>query len=89
MRIGEQARIIGKIKAAADNKTDPDLLCRVMGAHNAGKAVAIGDRNRLMAERGRSQHQLVRMRGAAQEREVARDLQLRVAQRRLTKRRHG
>jgi len=65
-RIGEQARAIAQIEAAPDDEADPDLFCRMMRAHNAGKAVAVGDRDRLMTERGRGQHQLVGMRGAMQ-----------------------
>ena len=77
--IGEEARAVAQIEAAADDEPDPDLFCRMMRAHDAGKAVAVGDRDRPMAERGRGQHQLVRMRGTAQKREIAGDLQLRVA----------
>ena len=73
--IGEQARAVAQVEAAADDEPDPDLFRRMMRAHDAGQAVAVGDRDRLMAERGRGQHQLVRMRGAAQEREIGGDLQ--------------
>ena len=38
-----------EIEAAADDEADSDLLCRVMSAHNAGEAVAVGDRDCRMA----------------------------------------
>ncbi len=87
--VGEQARAVAQIETAADDEADPDLFGRMMRAHDAGKAVAVGDRDRPMTERGRGQHQLVRMRGAAQKREIGGDLQLRVARGLLRKRRHG
>ena len=68
-----------EIEPAADDEADAGRLRRLMRAHDAGEAVAVGDRDRLVAERRRGRHQLVRMRGAAQEREIAGDLQLGVA----------
>ena len=76
--VGEQARTVGEIEAAADDKPDADHFRRMMRAHDAGKAVAVGDRDRLMAERRGGQHQLVGMRRAAQEREITGDLQFRI-----------
>ena len=71
---GEEARAVAQIEAAADHEADPDGLRCVVGAHDAGEAVPIGDRDRGVAERRRGHHQLVGMRGAAQEREIAGDL---------------
>src|SRR5262249_14928437 len=44
----------------------------------ASQAIAVGDRDRPMAECRRGQHQFVRMRSTAQKREIGGDLQLRV-----------
>src|SRR5215469_9789194 len=63
LRIGEEAGAVGEVEAATDDEADSDLLCRVMRADNAGKAVAVGDRNCLVSKCGGGQHQLVRMRG--------------------------
>ncbi len=57
----------------------PAALAACHGPHDAGDAVAVGDRDRGVAERRRGHHQLVGMRGAAQEREIAGDLQLGIA----------
>jgi hypothetical protein len=46
--------------------------------HDSSKRVAIGQRERGQAELGGAQHLLLRVRAAAQEREVAGDLQLSV-----------
>jgi len=91
---GEEAGAVGEVEPHADHQADADCLRRVMGAHDAGDAVAVGDRDRLVAERRRGHHQLVRMRCAAQKREIGGDLQLRVArpplrQNLFRKRRHG
>src|SRR5215472_19252600 len=75
---GEKARAVAQIEAAADDEAEPDLFCGVMGTYDAGEAVAVGDRDRLVTERGGGHHQLVRMRGTAQKREIGGDLQLRV-----------
>ena len=75
---GEKARAVAQIETAADDEPEPDLLCRVMGAHDTGKAVVVGDRDRRMTECRRGHHQLVRMRCTAQKREIGGDLQLRV-----------
>src|SRR5215469_9069406 len=49
-----------------------------MRADDASQAIAVGDRDRPMAECRRGQHQFVRMRSTAQKREIGGDLQLRV-----------
>jgi hypothetical protein len=46
---GEQA-IVGEIESAADNEPDPDLFRRMIREHDAGEAVAVGNRDHLMAE---------------------------------------
>src|SRR4029077_3785201 len=89
LRKGEGARAVAQIETAADDKAEPDLFCRMMRAHDAGEAVAVGDRDRCMTESSRGQHQLVRMRRTAQKREVGGDLQFRVARTAFRKRRHG
>ena len=76
LRIGEEARAIGEVEPDADDKADSGGLRRLMRAHQPGDAVAVGDRDRPVAKRRRGRHQFARMRGAAQEREIAGDLQL-------------
>src|SRR6516225_11282156 len=75
---GEKAGAVAQIEAAANDEAEPDLFCRVMGAHDTGKAVAVSDRDRRMTECRRGHHQLVRMRCTAQKREIGGDLKLRV-----------
>src|SRR5215472_8887277 len=41
------------IEPAADGEPDADYFCGMMRTHNAGKAVAIRDRDRLIPERRR------------------------------------
>ncbi len=79
LRVGEEAGAVGEIEPDADDEADIGNLCGVMGAHQAGDAVPIGDRDRLVAERRGGRDQFVGMRGAAQEREIAGDLQFGVA----------
>ena len=43
--IGQQAAPAAEIEAAANNKPDANLLRRLMGAHHAGEAVAVGERH--------------------------------------------
>jgi len=47
-----------------------------VGADDAGQGVAIGYRQRTQSQRGGGLHQFIRMRGAAEEAEVAHRLQL-------------
>ncbi len=72
----KQARAVAKIEPAADDETQPDLLRRLVRAHDAGEAVAVGDRDRAVAEGGGGHHQLGRMRRPAQKREIGGDLQI-------------
>ena len=76
MRKGEQADAVIEIEPAADDETDANLFCGLMRAHDPGNAVMVGNRDRPVPERRRSQYQLGRVRGAAQKREIGRDLQL-------------
>jgi hypothetical protein len=65
-----------EVEARADHEADADLPGGDVRPHDAGKRVAIGQRERGETELGGAQHQLLRVRSAAQEREVAGDLQL-------------
>jgi hypothetical protein len=65
-----------EVEAGADHEADADLLGGDVRPHHAGERIAIGQRERGEAELGGAQHQLFGMRAAAQEREVAGDLQL-------------
>jgi hypothetical protein len=65
-----------EVEARADHEANTDLPGGDVRPHDSGKRVAIGQRKRGQAELGGAQHQLLRVRSAAQEREVAGDLQL-------------
>jgi len=65
-----------QIQPRADDEAEAGLLRRHMRAHHSRQAAAVGEGDRSEAEPGRGLHQLVRVRGAAQEAEVAGDLQL-------------
>ncbi len=75
----KQAGAVAEIEAAGGDEADADHLGRLVGAHDAGKRIAVGDGEGPMAERGGGHRQLLGMRGAAQEGEIAGDLQLGVA----------
>ena len=51
-RIDEDGHAIGEIEAAADDQAHARGLGGLMGADDAGEAVAVGDRQRLDAEPG-------------------------------------
>ena len=68
-RISEQARRVGQVEPAADQRLQPRALARAVHPHDAGERVAVGDADRVHAELERRQHQLDRVRRAAQERE--------------------
>jgi len=84
--IGEQRIAVARLEAGADQQLD--LLvrrCRMLlvifldrriGPHHTGQRVAVGDADGGVAEVERLQHELARMRAAAQEAVVGRDLQL-------------
>ena len=71
LRVSEQARRIGQIEPAADQRLQPRLLRRAVHPHHPGQRVAVGDADRVHAELERRQHQLDRVRRAAQEGERA------------------
>src|SRR5271154_4988475 len=50
---GEGARVLAKIEAAADDEADADFFRRLMRAHDPGKSVVVGYRDRLVTERRR------------------------------------
>ena len=79
-RITEDAGSGAKIQSRADDKADAGLLGGVMGAHDAGKAVAVGNGEGRIAQRMRRHHQLVRMRAALKEAEIGGDLEFGVHQ---------
>ncbi len=78
-RVAQQLRPVLGHQPRADQQPEPRLLGGDVGAHHAGQRVAVGDAERRQAQRLGGQHQLVRVRGGAQEGEVAGDLQLGVA----------
>ena len=77
--VGGQAqnrRRVGEIEPRADHQPDARRLCFAMGAHHPGQRIAVGDRDRVMAERRRRPRHLLGMRGAMQEGEIGGDLKL-------------
>ena len=75
-RIGQHLETIDGDEPRADEKLYGSVLGFVIGAHHAGKAVAVGDADGGEAERiGRRDH-LARMRGAAQEGKIRGDGEL-------------
>ncbi len=75
-RIDEQAAPAAEVEPGADDEAHLRHLRRHMGAHHAGQAVAVGQRKAREAEGRGGDGQLLRMRGAAQEGEIAGRLQL-------------
>ena len=78
-RQAHEARAILQVEARADDELEPHLLGRDVRAHDARKRIAIGDGDRVEAQRLRLRDELLAVGGAAQEREVGRDLQLGIA----------
>jgi hypothetical protein len=72
----QHLRPIARHQAGADDEAQPRLLGRHVGAHHAGQRVAVGDADGGQPQRLGRQHQLVRVRGPAQEAVVGRDPQL-------------
>ena len=70
---GEEDQAVGgrQRDLGADDEAESAFLRRSMRAHHASERALVGDGERRVAERVRALHQLFRMRGAAQEREVA------------------
>ena len=75
----QQAGGIVKIEAHADQQPNPGLARRHVGPHHPGKGVAVGNGHRLMPQGRRLGHQLLRMRGPAEEGEIAGHLKFGVA----------
>ena len=71
-RMADRLEPVAGDQTRADHELDVNLLRRHMGAHDAGERVAVGDADRSEAEGRRLLHNLLGMRGAAQEREVRR-----------------
>jgi hypothetical protein len=75
-RIAQHLGTVLGHQARADQQLEARLLGSRVGAHHAGQGVAVGDAQRGQAQRLGGEHQLVRMRAAAQEAVVAGHLQL-------------
>ena len=75
----QQPGAVREVEPGADEQADAGRLGRLVRPDHAGQAVAVGDRGRAVAERSSGGNQLLRMRGAAEEAEVAGDLKLDVA----------
>ena len=71
---GAVAQLLGRRHAVL-----AQILERAIGAHDAGDRVAVGDAEAGLAEEQRRQHHVLRMGGAAQEREIGGRDQLGVA----------
>ena len=78
-RIDKNGHAIGKIEAAADDQTHTRCLGGFMGANDPGKAVAVGDRQRLDAEPGCLVKQLLARTRPAQKTKMRGALQLGIA----------
>ena len=79
--IDENRHAIGEIEAAADDQADARGLGGFMGADDAGKAVAVGDRQRLDAERAASSNSSSQELAPRKERKMRGALQLGIARR--------
>ena len=78
--IDEQARRVLQIEPGPDDEFDPaHFACGKVGAHHAGKRVAVGDGDGRKSKRARRRHQLLAMRAAAQEGEIGSDVELGIA----------
>ncbi len=73
-RQADQRGAVGEVEAGADEKPDAGGLRPQMPAHHAGQGVAVGNRDRRVAERGRLRGQFLGVGGAAQKAEIAGDL---------------
>ena len=81
-RISEQARRIGQVEPAADQRPQPRARAGAVHPHHAGQRVAVGDADRVMPSCKRRQHQLDRVRRSAQEGERRADAKLDIRRRR-------
>jgi hypothetical protein len=75
-RVGQHLETVDGDQPRADEKFYVSVLGFVIGAHHAGKAVAVGDADGGEAERIGRRHHLSGMRGAAQEGKVGGDGEL-------------
>ena len=57
--IGQDRHAVGKIETAANDQPDASRLRRFVGAHDAGKGIAVDDGERLDAEQCRLREQLL------------------------------
>ena len=64
---------------AADDELQRQLFRRRVGTNDTRDGAFVGEREPRVTELGRGAHELLRVRGAAQEREVAEAVQLRVS----------
>ena len=71
-RISQHLEAVDRDQAGADDELDGPVLGFVIGAHHAGKGVAVGDADGEAAKLIGGGDHLVRMRGAAQEGKVSR-----------------
>ena len=79
--IAEKRKPGSKIEPCPDQQVQAGRLCRNMGAHSPGKAVAISNAKGGKPQLHRPFHQLVRVRSAAQEAEIAHRLQFGIGDR--------
>ena len=74
----DEAQAVREPELAADDERQAGFARGGMGPHDAGERTLVGQRERGIAERLRALDEFRRVRGAAQEREVADAMQLRV-----------
>jgi len=77
--IDEDGHAVREIEAAAHDQAASGRLRRLMGANDAGQAVAVNDRERLYAELCGLHEQFIAGAGASQEAEMRSALQLDIA----------
>ncbi len=82
-READQPQTVRERELAADDQREAAVARRGMGAHDAGQRAFVGQRECGVAELPRAPDEFVRMRGTAQEREVAEAVQLGVRHRRV------
>jgi hypothetical protein len=70
LRQQHQLHAAGEMQLGAVNQLQCRAACRQMGAHAAGEAAFVGDRQRRVAQLHGARHQFLGVRGAAQETEV-------------------
>ena len=65
-RIGQRLEAVDRHQAGADEKLYLSVFCFVIGAHHAGKRIAVGDADGGQSKLIGGRHYFLRMRGAAQ-----------------------